>query len=175
MTKQVFGPISGVAVENKIYIIRGKKVMLDKELAELYGVRTKELNKAVARNRDRFPADFMFKLSKDEAEILRFQIGTSRWGGQRYLPHAFTEHGILMLSSVLNSRRAIQVNIQIMRTFTKLREMISSNELIRQKIEELEQKYEKHDKQFKIVFEAIRELLETPAPKPKRSIGFHAI
>ena len=113
--------VSHETIERKIYLIRGKKVMLDSELADLYDVRTKELNKAVSRNLDRFPDDFMFRLSEEETKILRFQIGTSSWGGTRYLPHVFTDYGILMLSSVLNSKRAIQVNIQIMQTFINSR------------------------------------------------------
>ena len=110
-------------IESKIYLIKGKKVMLDKDLAVLYRVETKALNRAVKRNSDRFPDDFMFQLTRDEFENLRFHFGTSRWGGQRYLPYAFTENGVAMLSSMLNSKQAIQVNIQIMRTFTRIREL----------------------------------------------------
>ena len=163
------------SIEQKIYVIRGRKVMLDLDLAGLYGVLTKNLNKAVGRNRGRFPIDFMFRLTSEEARSLRFQFGTSKKGrgGRRYLPYAFTQEGVAMLSGILNSSRAIQANILIMRTFTKIREMVATNELIRQKIEELERKYEKHDKQFKIVFEAIRELLGTPKVPKKKSIGFH--
>ena len=150
--------------------------MLDSDLAELYGVKTKVMNLAVRRNIERFPDDFMFQLTSQEADLLRFQTETSKKdprGDRRYLPYAFTEQGVAMLSGVLNSRRAVQANILIMRTFTKLREMIASNELIRQKIEELERKYDKHDQQFKIVFEAIRQILETPEPPKKKPIGFH--
>ena len=163
------------SVASRIYFIREKRVMLDTDLAELYGVQTKFLNLAVRRNTARFPDDFMFQLTLEEAESLRLQIATSNKGrgGRRYLPYAFTEQGVAMLSGILNSPRAIQANIQIMRTFTKLREMLATNELIRQKIEELERKYAKHDQQFKIVFEAIRELLETPKPPAKKPIGFH--
>ena len=161
--------ISTEKIESKIYLIRGKKVMLDSDLAELYNVETKILLQAVKRNKDRFPEDFMFQLVQKEYEILRSQIVTSSWGGRRYLPYAFTEQGVSMLSSVLNSKRAIQVNIQIMRTFTQLREIIENNKDIRKKIEEMERKY---DAQFKIVFEAIKHLIE-PAVKPKRRIGFY--
>jgi phage regulator Rha-like protein len=158
-------------IQNKIFLIRGLKIMFDKDLAELYGVETKYLTRQVRRNIDRFPLDFLLTLSGKEVAILRCQFGTSTWGGSRYRPYAFTEHGILMLSSVLNSKRAIQVNIQIMRTFTQLREMLASHKELRRKIEEMEKKY---DYQFQIVFKAIKELLEPPPPKPKSPIGFHA-
>jgi hypothetical protein len=155
-------------IASKIYLIRNMKVMLDKDLAELYGVETKVLKQAVRRNIERFPADFMFELSKDEFNNLRSQIVTSSWGGARYLPMAFSEHGVLMLSSVLNSERAVQVNIQIMRTFTKLREMLSTHKDLKRKIESMEKKY---DEQFQIVFEAIKQLL-TEEDKPNKKIGF---
>jgi len=155
-------------IENKIFPVRGKRVMFDRDLAELYGVETKALNRAVKRNIERFPEDFMFQLSKDELDNLRFHFGTSNRGGQRYLPYAFTENGVAMLSSVLNSERAIMVNIQIMRTFTKLREILATHKDLQKKIDEMEKKY---DHQFKIVFDAIRQLLEAPEPK-KKKIGF---
>jgi phage regulator Rha-like protein len=156
-------------IENKIYLIRGKKVMLDSDLAELYDVETFNLNKAVKRNISRFPEDFMFQLTKEETGSLTFQIGISKGrGGRRYLPYVFTEQGIAMLSSVLNSERAIQVNIQIMRTFIKIKEMLVSHKDLKQKIEEMEKKY---DSQFKIVFNAIKELMSAPE-KPSRKIGF---
>ncbi|MBI4746733.1 MAG: ORF6N domain-containing protein [Deltaproteobacteria bacterium] len=155
-------------IENKIFLVRGKKVMFDRDLAALYGVTTGNLNKAVSRNIERFPDDFMFQLTKDEFENLIFHFGTSSWGGTRKLPRAFTENGVAMLSSVLNSERAVQVNIQIMRTFTKLREMLSAHKDLQKKIDEMEKKY---DHQFKIVFDAIRQLLEPPQTK-KRKIGF---
>ena len=164
-------------IENKIYLVRGKRVMFDSDLAKLYGVKTKALNQSVKRNIYRFPEDFMFRLTKEEAQkcALRSQFVTLKRGQHiKYLPYAFTEQGVSMLSSVLQSKIAIKVNIQIMRTFTKLREMLATNELIRQKIEELERKYEKHDHQFKIIFDTIRELLETPKAKLKKPIGFHA-
>lgn len=145
--------------------------MIDKDLAELYDVQTKVLLQAVKRNKDRFPKDFMFQLNQEEYEALRSQIVTSNKGrgGRRFKPYAFTEQGVAMLSSVLNSKRAIQVNIQIMRTFTKLREMIESNKELKKKIEDMEKKY---DVQFQIVFEAIKKLI-APELKPKRKIGFY--
>lgn len=155
-------------IEHKIYIFRGKKTMVDSDLAELYGVKTKDLNKTVARNKDRFPEDFMFQLNKEEFEILRFQFGTSSYGGRRYLPYVFTEQGVAMLSSVLNSKKAIQVNIQIIRTFYKLREMIVSNKELSRKIEDLERKY---DKRFRVIFENIKLMLREDN-LPKREIGF---
>ena len=160
--------IPAEVIERKIYLIRGHKVMLDGDLAELYGVATKRLNEQVRRNLRRFPSDFMFQLSSKEAESLRSQIATSKRGGRRYLPYAFTEQGVAMLSSVLNSDRAIEVNIQIMRAFVKLREMIASNKDLAKRLDELESKY---DKQFKVVFDAIRELMTPPEPK-RRRIGF---
>jgi len=157
-------------IEKKILLINGQKVMLDKDLAGLYGVSTGNLNKAVNRNKERFPEDFLVQLSLEEFNNLKFHFGTSSWGGTRKPPRAFTENGIAMLSSVLNSKRAIQVNIQIMRTFTKLREMIVAHKDLVKKLNELEKKY---DGQFQIVFEAIRRLIEVEK-KPKRKIGFIA-
>lgn len=142
--------------------------MLDFHLAPLYGVSTKRLKEQVRRNLARFPSDFMFQLTPEEFDILRSQIATSSWGGRRYSPYAFTEQGVAMLSSVLNSERAIQVNIEIMRAFVKLREILSTHKELARKLEELERKY---DTQFKIVFEAIRQLMKPPE-KPKRKIGF---
>ncbi len=155
-------------IEQKILLLRGKKVMLDKDLAELYGVETFNLNKAVKRNIDRFPEDFMFQLTNEEFENLIFHFGISSWGGTRKLPYAFTENGVAMLSSVLNSKRAITVNIQIMRTFTKIREMLTSHKDLAKRLDDLEKKY---DAQFKVVFDAIRELVRPPETK-KKKIGF---
>ena len=157
-------------ITNKIYLVRGQKVMLDRDLAELYDVETKILKRAVKRNIDRFPNDFMFQLSKKEFEDWRCQFGTSNGDkmGLRYAPMAFTEQGVAMLSSVLNSQRAIQVNIQIIRAFTRLRQMLSSHKDVKKKIEAMEEKY---DQQFQLVFEAIKQLLETDA-KPRKQIGF---
>jgi hypothetical protein len=155
-------------IEKKILLINGQKVMLDKDLAGLYGVSTGNLNKAVNRNKERFPEDFLVQLSLEEFNNLKFHFGTSSWGGTRKPPRAFTENGIAMLSSVLNSKRAIQVNIQIMRTFTKLREMIATHKDLVKRLNELEKKY---DGQFQIVFEAIRQLIQVEE-KPKRKIGY---
>jgi len=152
-------------------LIRGHKVLLDSDLAELYGVPTKRLNEQVRRNEKRFPPDFMLELSHEEAEALRSHFATLKKGrGQhrKYLPCAFTEQGVAMLSTILNSGRAIEVNIQIMRTFVKLREMIGSHKDLARRLDELEKKY---DKQFSIVFEAIRQLMIPPEPKRKK-IGF---
>ncbi len=157
-------------IERKIFLIRGKKVMLDKDLADLYAVKPIALRQQVKRNIQRFPGDFMFQLTVEECEVLLSQNvipSKQRLGG--HLPYAFTEQGVAMLSSVLRSDRAIQVNIQIMRMFTKLREMLATHEDLKRKIEEMENKY---DHQFKIVFDALRELLETPK-KLKSNIGFY--
>jgi hypothetical protein len=159
------------SITNKIYFIRDHKVMLDRDLAELYSVKTKALKQAVSRHVDRFPDDFMFKLNKDEFAHWRSQFVTSNSGdrmGLRYPPMAFTEQGVAMLSSVLNSKRAIQVNIQIMRAFTKLRTMLLTHEDLKRKIEDMESKY---DEQFRIVFQAIKQLLKED-DQPKRKIGF---
>ncbi len=160
-----------VQVERRILLIRGQKVMLDADLAELYGVPTKSLNLAVKRNAERFPEDFMFQLTGDEAAGLRFHFETSKSGrgGRRYRPYAFTEQGVAMLSSVLRSLRAVQVNIAIMRTFVRLREMLLSHADLARKLAALENKY---DAQFKVVFDAIRELMQ-PSTPPRREIGFH--
>ncbi len=163
-------------IESKIYLIRGQKVMFDRDLSELYGVETKALNRAVKRNLERFPGDFMFRLTKREGEFLRCQFGTSSWGGQRYLPYVFTQEGVAMLSSVLHSPRAIQVNVAIMRAFVKLRELMMTHKDLARKIEELEKKFNKHDENFVIVFQAIKELFQGPKEPRKRKtpIGFHA-
>jgi hypothetical protein len=157
-------------IESIILLIRGQKVILDADLAGLYEVETKTLNKAVKRHLDRFPKDFMFQLTTEEAENLRFQIGTSRrtHGGRRYLPYAFTEQGVAMLSGILNSTRAVQVNIEIMRAFVRLRQMLSTHKELERKLITLEKKY---DEQFKVIFDAIRALMATPE-KPRKKIGF---
>jgi hypothetical protein len=157
-------------IVNKILVIRDQKVMLDRDLAELYGVPTKVLNQAVSRNMDRFPPDFMFTLSNEEFDILRSQIVTASWGMVRYPPRAFTEQGVAMLSSVLRSKRAVQVNILIMRAFVKMREMLQSHAELKRKIDAMEKKY---DSQFRVVFEAIKQLMEPPAT-PKKVYGFRA-
>jgi hypothetical protein len=156
-------------IEKAILLIRGQKVILDADLAELYGVETRVLVQAVKRNLERFPEDFMFQLSQEEIAILRSQIVTSSdWGGRRYRPYAFTEQGVAMLSSVLRSRRAIHVNIEIMRAFIHLRQMLAGHVELARKLDALEKKY---DAQFKQVFEAIRQLMAPSEPK-RRPIGF---
>jgi len=158
-------------IEKAIYLIRGEKVMLDRDLAAMYGVPTKVFNQAVRRHQERFPADFMFQLTKEEARSIRSRsqsVTLKRGSNIKYLPYAFTEHGVLMLSSVLNSERAIQVNIEIMRAFVKLRQMLSSNAVLSRRLNELERKY---DRQFKVVFDAIRKLMSLPQPAHKQ-IGF---
>ena len=159
-------------IEQRILLIRGQRVMLDADLAELYGVETKQLVRAIKRNISRFPPDFMLQLSKDDFENLRCHFGTSsQWGGRRYPPYAFTEQGVAMLSSVLRSKRAIQVNIEIMRAFVRLRRILASHAELARKLDAMEKKY---DGQFRIVFDAIRELMkpQQSPPGPKRKIGF---
>ena len=167
-------PVPIERIENKIYLIRGQKVMLDFHLADLYGAETKQLKRQVKRNIGRFPADFMIQLTKEEAKILRCQIGASSWGGSRYLPYAFTEHGILMLSSVLNSERAIHVNIAIMRAFVKLKQVLATHKELAEKLKELEGEVGKHNKLIIEIFEIIKQLTPPllPPPKPKGPIGF---
>ena len=160
-------------VMNKIYFIRGHKVMLDSDLSELYRVETKQLKRQVNRNIDRFPKDFMFELTHEESEILRCQIGTSRWGGSRYTAMVFTEHGVLMLSSVLNSSRAVQVNIRIMRIFTRIRQMLTDNTELRLAIEKLEKKTHNNSKNIEVVFQYVEELLgKKRNTRPRKTIGY---
>src|SRR5579864_8120075 len=148
------------SIETRIFMIRGQKVIVDSDLAGLYRVPTKVFNQAVKRNLKRFPKDFMFQLTGKEMEILRSQFVTSSWGGRRNLPYAFTEQGVAMLSSVLNSERAVQVNIAIMRAFVKLREILTTHRDLADKIEDLEKKYRQHDIKIRTVFDAIREMLQ---------------
>lgn len=175
-------------IERSIILLRGQKVMLAADLAALYEVQVKALNQAVKRNRERFPEDFMFQLSWEEVELLRSQsvtlngksaanlrsqsVTSSQWGGRRYRPYAFTEQGVAMLSSVLNSPRAIQVNIEIIRAFVRLRQILTSHKELARKLEELEKKY---DAQFQVVFEAIRQLMEPQEDYVQKRIGFQAI
>ena len=166
-------PIPAV-INKKIWLIRGKKVLLDKDLAMLYRVEIKRLMESIKRHKSRFPEDFMFQLNPQEYENLRSQIATSSWGGRRYLPYVFTEQGVAMLSSVLHSERAIQVNIAIMRAFVQLKEMISNHQELSKRLDKLEKKLAAHDTDIRTVFETIRELMSGPA-KPKRQIGFHAL
>lgn len=166
-------------IEATILAIRGHRVMLDADLAALYGVPTKALNRAVKRNRERFPGDFMFQLTTEELQALRYQNGTSTLrsqsgtskgrGGRRYLPYVFTEQGVAMLSSVLRSRRAVLVNIEIMRAFVRFRAMAASHRDVLLRLDALERKY---DARFKVVFDAIRKLMAPPTDRPKRPLGF---
>jgi len=149
-------------IEQKILLIRKKKVMLDRDLAVLYGVETGNLNKAVKRNIDRFPEDFMFQLTKDEFSNLKFHFGRSSWGGTRRVPYVFTEQGVAMLSSVLRSAKAITVNIQIMRTFVKIRQLVISNEEIKNKLESLEKEQMNQNREIRIIFKTIKELINPP-------------
>lgn len=160
------------AVASKIYLIRGQKVILDADLAELYGVETKQLKRQVRRNNDRFPEDFMFVLTRAEYNLLRSQSGTLERGQHaKYLPMAFIEQGVAMLSGVLTSKRANQVNIAIMRAFVRMRELLATNKELAQRLAELEKRLTEHDENFGLVFEAIRQLL-ADEEKPKKKIGF---
>ena len=162
-------------IERSIFLIRGHRVMLDSHLAALYGVETKNLNKAVRRNLGRFPLDFMFQLAPDELDNLKFQIGTSSYthGGRRKPVSAFTEQGVAMLSSVLRSERAVRVNIAIMRAFVRLRETLSLHKELAHKLAELERRIENHDESIHSLFEAIRQLMAPQAEPPRKEIGFH--
>jgi hypothetical protein len=160
--------ISVGVVATKILFIRGKRVMLDRDLAKLYGVPTMRLNEQVKRNRDRFPEDFMFQLTKEESSNLISQNAISSWGGTRRLPYVFTEQGVAMLSGVLKSKRAIVVNIAIMRAFVKLREVLLTHKELAKKLEGLEHKYQLHESDIQAIFEVIKKLLEPPPPEPPR-------
>jgi len=172
--KRSFSLIPIERIQKQIFLLRGQKVMLSQHLAALYGVEVKVLNQAVKRNRARFPDDFMFQISPNEFENLKSQIVTSSWGGvRRALPYAFTEQGVAMLSTVLRSERAIQVNIAIIRAFVQLRHILSTHTELARKLSELEQRIEGHDTAIRSLFEAIRQLMAPPAPEPKPEIGFH--
>jgi hypothetical protein len=158
-------------VSSKIFLVRGLKVMLDQDLSELYQVQTKVLNQAVKRNSKRFPEDFMFQLKPEEWQNLKSQIVTSSWGGRRTEPFAFTEQGVAMLSSVLNSDTAIDVNIQIIRVFTKMRELLMSNKDILLKLEKIEKKATEHDEDIQVIFKYLKKLLNEPNP-PRKAIGY---
>jgi hypothetical protein len=165
--------INEATIEQAVVRIRGQNVLLDADLATLYGVDVRVLNQAVTRNADRFPSDFMFQLTDKEMDSLRSQIvilKSARGRHRKYLPNAFTEQGVAMLSSVLRSRRAVRVNIEIMRAFIQLRRMLGANEALARKLDELERKY---DDQFRTVFRAIREIV-APPPRPRRTIGFRS-
>jgi hypothetical protein len=171
------------SIESAIYLLRGQRVMLDSDLAAIYGVSTRQLNQQLKRNRSRFPDDFAFQLSTEEFRNLKSQIATSSLmsqfvtssghGGRRKLPWAFTEHGALMLASVLNSEVAVQASVRVVRAFVKLREMIAANAQLAAKLEEFERRFDSHDKAIVDLFAALKRLLEPPAPPKKREIGFH--
>jgi hypothetical protein len=169
-------PVPVELIERRIYLIRGHKVMLDSDLAELYQVPTKRLNEALKRNPDRFPGDFMFQLTLAEAKSLRSQFATSNVGrgGRRYLPYVFTEQGVAMLSSVLNSQRAVQVNIAIMRAFVRLRELLSTNKDMAHKLEAIERTQKEHGAHINAIWKAIQKLIKEPPAEPKPRIGFKA-
>ena len=169
MSKEI---ISAERIAHLIFIFRQQKVMLDSDLADLYGVSTGHLNRAVKRNIGRFPSDFMFRLTAKEVTDLKCQFGISSWGGRRALPYVFTEQGIAMLSSVLSSERAIRVNIAIMRAFVQLRGMLETNRELARKFAELESRLSKHDEEIAAILEAIRQLM-APSEEPRREIGFH--
>lgn len=169
--KQLFTSISDDIVVNKIYEIRNQKVMLDSDLAELYGVETKRLNEQIRRNLDRFPEDFMFQLTDGEWQNLKSQIATSSWGGRRKLPFVFTEHGVLMLSSVLNSPQAVQVNIQIVRIFTRLRNLLSEHTELKLEIADIKKHLQNHDKNIELVFSYLDKLIDKQN-EPRKRIGF---
>ena len=160
-------------IQKQILLLRGQKVLLGQHLAELYGASVKALNQALKRNRDRFPRDFLFQLTKEELEILKSQFVTSSWGGARTLPYAFTEQGVAMLSSVLRSKRAVQVNIAVMRAFVQLRQVLGSHAELARKLAELEKRIEGNDAAIRSLFEAIRQLMAPPPPPLKPEIGFH--
>lgn len=162
-----------IPVESRILLLRGEKVILDRDLAELYGVSVKRLNEQVKRNQERFPADFMFRLAASEDQILRSQIATSNRarGGRRYLPYAFTEHGAIMAATVLNSPKAVEMSVFVVRAFVRLRQMLATNRQLAAKIEELERKLESHDTAIQDLIEAIKELM-APPEGPRGKIGF---
>jgi len=159
-------------IAQSIHLLRGQKVLLDGDLAALYEVPTGHLNRAVKRNLARFPSDFMFRINRNEARILKCQFGISSWGGRRGHPYAFTEQGVAMLSSVLNSPRAVKVNIAIMRAFVKLRETLDNNRELGRKFYELQRRVGKHDEEIAAIIDAIRQLM-APPERPRREIGFH--
>ena len=166
-------PVAVEVIQRRIYLVRWQKVMIDADLARLYQVETKDLNRAVLRNVLRFPDDFMFRLTPEETESLRCQIGTSKMGrgGRRYLPFVFTEHGVVMLSSVLKSERSVQMNILVVRAFVKLREMLASHKDLAHKMIDLERQQKQHGQQLSVVYMMVRKLME-PERKKKRTIGF---
>ena len=162
------------SIESAIYLIRGRRVMLDSDLAAVYGVTTKRLNEQLRRNRSRFPSDFAFQLTVEELTNLRSQIATSSFhGGRRYRPRVFTEHGALMLASMLNSEIAVQASVRVVRAFVRLREMVAANAQLAAKLEQLERRFDSHDEAIASLFAALKQLLEPPEPPKRREIGFH--
>jgi len=161
-------------IERQILLVRGQKVIVDEDLASLYGVTTKRLNEQASRNSDRFPADFAFRLTRQEVANLRSQIATSSlsWGGRRKPPMVFTEHGVVMVASVLNSPIAVAASIEVVRAFVRLRQWLASHADLAKKLDDLEKKYAEHDEKFVLVFQAIRKLMEPPAAPPRGRIGF---
>jgi hypothetical protein len=159
-------------IESRIFIIRGQKVMLDADLAELYGVETRRLNEQVSRNSERFPEDFMFQLTAEEFANLKSQFATSSWGGRRKLPYVFTEHGAIMAASVLNSPRAIEISVHVVRAFVRLRELVAGNKELAQKLNQLERKVGAHDRAIAELINAIRQLMTPLDLKKNRPIGF---
>lgn len=177
MDQNKFTPgIPDELITNKIFVVRDKKVILDQDLAELYDVETRRLNEQVKRNIDRFPADFMFQLTVEEFENLKSQFATSSWGGRRKLPYAFTEQGVAMISGVLNSKRAIKVNIQIMRVFTRMRKMLETHKAILKKLDDLERKDIEHDKKILLIFDFLKQLEQAKQQelehKNRQRVGF---
>jgi phage regulator Rha-like protein len=171
--KELQALVAEQKILNRIYAIRGEKIMLDRDLAQMYGVETKQLKRQVKRNIERFPKDFMFELTKKEFENLRSQTGTSSWGGTRYMPMAFTEQGVAMLSSVLNSKTAIEVNIRIIRVFTRLREYTLTHKDILLQLSRLEKEVKGNSKDIENIFMVLKELIEKQtAPTPRKKIGF---
>ncbi|HJZ64829.1 MAG TPA: ORF6N domain-containing protein [Candidatus Acidoferrum sp.] len=170
MPKHKSSAIVPASISQKIYFFRGQRVMLSTDLAKLYGVEVRALVQAVQRNVERFPSDFLFQLSEEEHKHLRSQIVISSWGGARRAPYAFTEQGVAMLSSILRSKRAVEVNIAIMRTFVRLREMLATNQKLRRKIEDMEKRY---NAKFQVIFATIESMLEDEAVA-RPGIGFHA-
>jgi hypothetical protein len=170
------GPLAIEAITSRIVSLRGERVLLDADLAALYGVETRRLNEQVRRNRRRFPADFIFRLSRPELDILMSQFATSRWGGRRKLPYAFTEHGALQAATILNTRRAVEVSVYVVRAFVLLRGALVTNRELAKRLDELEarieHKLDSHDRVIAEILDAIRQMMAPPEPKPKRRIGF---
>ena len=170
------GPFAVEAIAGRIVTLRGERVLLDADLAALYGVETRRLNEQVRRNRQRFPADFIFRLTREELENLISQIATSRWGGRRKLPYAFTEHGAIQAATILSTRRAVEVSVYVVRAFVQLRGVMTANRELAKRLDELESRIERkldiHDRAIAEILDAIRRLMAPPEPKPTRRIGF---